>query len=233
MGLPLRPVMYDPDIHHRRSIRLRGYDYSQAGMYFVTVCTQGRLCLFGDIADGVMKLNAAGLMIEHWYFDLKNKFPDIQCGKFVCMPNHVHAIVTSVGADPCVRPDLPVQTGQIQTGQIQTGQTQTGQIQTGQIQTGQTHTGQTHTGQTHTGQTHRSAPTGAGTSLSRVVQWFKTMSTNEYIRGVEQNGWQPFSAKLWQRNYYEHIIRDEDSYLKIAEYIQTNPQRWQEDTYHV
>lgn len=187
-------MTFNPAIHHRRSIRLRGYDYSQAGMYFVTVCTQGRLCLFGDIADGVMKLNAAGLMVERWYFDLKNKFPDIQCGEFVCMPNHVHAIVTNVGADPCVRPE---------------------------------------TGQTQTGQTHRSAPTGAGTSLSRVVQWFKTMSTNEYIRGVEQNGWQPFSAKLWQRNYYEHIIRDEDSYLKIAEYIQTNPQRWQEDTYHV
>lgn len=193
-------MTFNPDIHHRRSIRLRGYDYSQAGMYFVTVCTQERLCLFGDVAEGEMRLNDAGLMIERWYFDLKNKFPDIQCGEFVCMPNHVHAIVTNVradvGADPCVRPDLPAQTGDA-------------------------------------GQTHGSAPTGAGTSLSRVVQWFKTMSTNEYIRGVEQNGWQPFPAKLWQRNYYEHIIRDEDSYLKIAEYIQTNPQRWEEDTYHV
>ena len=187
-------MKYNPDIHHRRSIRLRGYDYAQNGLYFVTVCTQGRLCLFGDVVDGVMKLNDAGLMIERWYFDLKNKFPDIQCGEFVCMPNHVHAIVVNVGADLCVRPDSPAQTGQ----------------------------------------THRSAPTGVvGTSLSRVVQWFKTMSTNEYIRGVKQHGWQPFTAKLWQRNYYEHIIRDEDSYLKIADYIQTNPQRWPEDTYHV
>lgn len=177
----------DPDIHHRRSIRLRGYDYSQAGMYFVTICTQGRLRLFGEVVDGVMKLNDAGLMIERWYFNLKNKFSNIECGEFVCMPNHIHAIVVNVGADLRVRP----------------------------------------------GQTHGSAPTGVGTSLSRVVQWFKTMSTNEYIRGVEQNGWQPFPAKLWQRNYYEHIIRDEDSYLKIAEYIQTNPQRWQMDTYHV
>lgn len=197
-------MTFNPDIHHRRSIRLRGYDYSQAGMYFVTICTQGRLCLFGDIADGAMRLNDAGLMIERWYFELKNKFPDIQCGEFVCMPNHVHAIVTNVGADRCVRPDLPVQIGQ--TARI---------------------------GQLQTGQTRGSAPTGAGTSLSSVVQWFKTMSTNEYIRGVKQNGWQPFPAKLWQRNYYEHIIRDEDSYLKIADYIQTNPQRWPEDTYHV
>ena len=144
-----------------------------------------------------MRLNDAGLMIERWYFELKNKFPGIQCSEFVCMPNHVHAVVTIVGADRCVRPDLPVQIGQ--TAQI--------------------------------GQTRGSAPTGV--ALSKVVQWFKTMSTNEYIRGVKQHGWQPFTAKLWQRNYYEHIIRDEDSYLKIADYIQTNPQRWPEDTYHV
>ena len=217
-------MVFNPDIHHRHSIRLRGYDYSQAGMYFVTICTQGRLCLFGDVVDGAMKLNDAGLMIERWYSDLKNKFSNIECGEFVCMPNHIHAIVVNVGADLRVRPDdlrvrpdFPAQT-------VQTGQTH--------AQTGQTHV---QTGQTHaqTGQTHGSAPTGVGTSLSRVVQWFKTMSTNEYIRGVEQNGWQPFPAKLWQRNYYEHIIRDEDSYLKIAEYIQTNPQRWQMDTYHV
>lgn len=200
----------DPDIHHRRSIRLRGYDYSQAGMYFVTICTQGRLRLFGEVVDGVMKLNDAGLMIERWYFNLKNKFSNIECGEFVCMPNHIHAIVVNVGADLRVRPDdLRVRPD----------------FSAQAVQTGQTHA--------QTGQTHGSAPTGVGTSLSRVVQWFKTMSTNEYIRGVEQNGWQPFPAKLWQRNYYEHIIRDEDSYLKIAEYIQTNPQRWQMDTYHV
>ncbi|MDP1633511.1 MAG: hypothetical protein Q8L69_02360 [Gallionellaceae bacterium] len=210
-------MVFNPDIHHRRSIRLRGYDYSQAGMYFVTICTQGRLCLFGDVVDGAMQLNDAGLMIERWYSDLKNKFPDIECGEFVCMPNHIHAIVVNVGADLRVRPDdLRVRPDDLRVRPDLPAQT---------VQTGQTHT--------KAGQTHGSAPTGVGTSLSGVVQWFKTMSTNEYIRGVKQNGWQPFPAKLWQRNYYEHIIRDEDSYLKIAEYIQTNPQGWQMDTYHV
>ena len=75
----------------------------------------------------------------------------------------------------------------------------------------------------YTGQTHRSAPT--GTSLSDVVQWFKTMTTNEYIRGVKQQQWQPFPGKLWQRNYWDHIIRNENELHRIREYIRTNPPR--------
>ena len=89
----------------RRSIRLRGYDYSQAGAYFVTICTQHRTCLFGDIVAGEMRLNEAGKMVARWYSELANKFPDIQCDKFVCMPNHIHFIVVNVGADLRVRPD--------------------------------------------------------------------------------------------------------------------------------
>ena len=68
-----------------------------------------------------------------------------------------------------------------------------------------------------------------GSPLHRVVQWFKTMTTNEYIRGVKSCNWQPFHDKLWQRNYYEHIIRNDDDYRRIAEYIQTNPLNWRND----
>jgi hypothetical protein len=65
-----------------------------------------------------------------------------------------------------------------------------------------------------------------GSPLHRMVQWFKTMSTNDYIRNVKNNNWTPFNKKLWQRNYYEHIIRNEKSYLRISEYIRTNPLKW-------
>ena len=65
-----------------------------------------------------------------------------------------------------------------------------------------------------------------------MIQWFKTMSTNEYIRNVKNNHWKPFNKKLWQRNYYEHIIRNEKSYLHISEYIKTNPLKWQNDKYY-
>jgi len=70
-----------------------------------------------------------------------------------------------------------------------------------------------------------------GAPLHEIVQWFKTMTTNEYIKNVKQNYWQPFEQKLWQRNYHEHIIRNESAYLKIADYVQTNPQHWQDDCY--
>jgi putative transposase len=66
-----------------------------------------------------------------------------------------------------------------------------------------------------------------------VVGAFKSLTTNEYIKNVKQNNWQSFAGKLWQRDYYEHIIRNEESYLKIAEYIQNNPLKWQEDKYYV
>jgi len=71
-----------------------------------------------------------------------------------------------------------------------------------------------------------------GSPLHRVIQWFKTMTTNEYIRGVKNFGWEPFHRKLWQRNYYEHIIRDEKSYWEISEYILNNPVKWMEDKYY-
>ena len=68
---------FDPQKHHRRSIRLKGYDYSSEGAYYVTIVVQGRECLFGEIADGEMKLNEAGAMVVKWWNDLTNKFPNI------------------------------------------------------------------------------------------------------------------------------------------------------------
>lgn len=182
---------FDPDIHHRRSIRLRGYDYSQFGAYFITICTQNRECLFGDIVEGEMVLNDAGKMVNRWYCELGNKFPDIQCGEMVVMPNHIHFIVINVGvdlvgADLRVCPDSGEQQGE-QQGE-------------------------------HT-----------GSPLQRVVQWFKTMTTNEYIRGVKSKKWPRFDKRLWQRNYWEHIICNENEYQRIARYIRNNPAQWEQD----
>ena len=174
---------YDNKRHHRRSIRLKGYDYSQAGAYFVTICTQDRECLFGEIVDGKMVLNDAGRMICRWYSELENKYPDIRCDEFICMPNHIHFVIINVGADLCVRPCVETS----KTGEH------------------------------------------AGSPLRTVVQWFKTMTTNEYIRGVKQHGWTPFSGKLWQRNYYEHIVRNEHEMNRIREYIVNNPLKWETD----
>ena len=150
----------------------------------MTVCTQDRACLFGNVADNTMRLNDAGQMIEQWWFELNRKFPTVESDEFVVMPNHFHGIVIiAVGADLRVGP-----------------------------------------GSKGARTAHRGAH--AGAPLPTVIQWFKTMTTNEYIRGVKAASWPSFNGRLWQRNYYEHIIRSEDSLNRIRQYISDNPARW-------
>jgi putative transposase len=198
---------------HRRSIRLKGYDYANSGAYFVTIVTQGRECLFGEIVNAETRLNDAGSVIEHWWFELNNKFRTVETDEFVIMPNHFHGIVgiADVGAD-------------LRVGPVGKG---------------------THAGvplqETHPVRpvARRGAPmcapvlapqnTSHRTPLPAIVQWFKTMTTNEYLRGVKTSGWASFQGRLWQRNYYEHVIRDEESLNRIREYILNNPAQWASD----
>ena len=99
-------MKYDPEKHHRRSIRLKGYDYTQIGAYFVTVVTKNRECLFGEVIEGETRLNNAGQVIERWWVELNHKFSMVETKEFVVMPNHFHGIVViPVGADlPACRP---------------------------------------------------------------------------------------------------------------------------------
>jgi putative transposase len=91
---------YNPDIHHRRSIRLRGYDYSSVGAYFVTICTQDRLCLLGQIANSQMILIEAGEMISQIWNEIPQNYPGVKIDTFQIMPNHIHGIIILVGAAP-------------------------------------------------------------------------------------------------------------------------------------
>lgn len=173
----------DPHKHHRRSIRLQGYDYTQAGAYFVTICTQDRACLFGEVVDGEMRLNDAGQMVQAEWNALPDRFPSVGRDAFVVMPNHVHGIIVItndiVGAGLVPAPN---------------------------------------------GATTRVAPT-----VGDVVGAFKSRTTVLYTYGVKQIGWTPFRGRLWQRNYYEHVIRDESSLNDIRQYILDNPLRWAMD----
>ena len=157
---------YDPFRHHRRSIRLKGYDYSQAGAYFITICTQNRACL--------LDVPVVDAMIAHWWQELANKYPSVSLDAFVVMPNHLHGILLLFDPDP-------------------------------------------------------PAP---NPQLGTVVQWFKSMTTNAYIRGVKESGWEPFSGRLWQRNYYERIIRNERELTATRLYIEANPDNWTADENH-
>ncbi len=209
-------MTYNSAIHHRRSIRLRGYDYSKAGAYFVTICTQNRECLFGHIIDGQMRLNDAGGMIQTVWDEMPLNYPGIETDEFVVMPNHIHGIVViGVGACPCACPD----SGRPQPQKTQPQKTKTGRPQPGP-QAGQPQ-GVAPTGINPTGATATSK-----LSLPDVVHRFKTMTTKRYTDGVKQHQWRRFPAKLWQRNYWEHIVRNEPDLNRIRKYICNNPTQW-------
>ena len=79
--------------HHRRAIRLKGYDYSRAGAYFVTVCTQRKVYLLGDVVDGALQPNGAARMVEKWWTELNQKFNNVETDEYIIMPNHFHGII--------------------------------------------------------------------------------------------------------------------------------------------
>lgn len=194
----------------RRSIRLKGYDYSQPGMYYVTICTQNRFSLFGEINNGKMVLNDAGNMVVYWYGELSNKFPDIKQDQCIVMPNHVHFILHSVGVDCVVSGGVGADLRVCPDEKDNVCPDDVVDYQNTQGKQNQNVQGE-----------HIGSP------LRDIIQWFKTMTTNEYIRGVKKYGWIGFPGKLWQRNYYEHIICNEKELNRIRKYIIDNPINWQ------
>ena len=146
----------------RKNIRLCGYNYSTPANYFVTIVIQNRKCLLGDVCNGKMILNDAGMMVLDTTREIGRRFPSTAIPHYVVMPNHVHLIIQNNG----------------------------------------------------------------GHNIIDVMRWFKSITTNKYIHGVKEKGWIAFEDKLWQRNIYDHIIRNQRSYDYIANYIFLNPQRW-------
>lgn len=197
---------FDPDMHHRRSIRLKDYDYSMRGLYFVTICTHDHIPRFGQVVDGVMCLNPAGQIVERLYKECEHRFENLRCLDYVVMPNHFHCIfqIVSNGYPPVgsgfARPNEHQQVSPVGADLRVCPKTSASSL-----------------------------GGHAGPPLHRIVQWFKTMTTNEYIRGVKAGSFPPFHIRLWQRNYYEHIIRSQHSYDEIVEYIRNNPKQWYND----
>jgi len=171
--------------NHRRSIRLKGYDYTQAGAYFITVCTKDRACLFGDVADGVMRLNQMGQIVRQCWLAIPDHFPHVMLDEFVVMPNHVHGILV-------IMPTHDV--------------------------------GATHASPLQNDDTPARPRGPQRQSVASIVGSFKSAATKRinHHRGTP-------GAPVWQRNYYEHIIRDDESLNSIRNYIADNPLRWQID----
>ena len=173
-------MKYGPKKHHRRSIRLKGFNYSRAGAYFVTICTKDRACLLGAVVDGDMRLNEFGEIVREEWLRTEQIRPNVALDTFIVMPNHIHGII------------------------ILNGDTRRGTLQR--------------------------APTierfGKPTSntIPTIIRLFKSITTK---RINERRGTR--GVPIWQRNYYEHIIRNDDELNQIREYIMTNPLKWEFD----
>ncbi len=172
----------------RRSLRLRGYDYSQPGAYFVTICTQNRLPIFGRVDQGRMLLNNCGKIATRKWERLHERFPEIEIDEFIVMPDHMHGIIV-----------IPDPAGVV------------GANHAGANSVGANHAGAIHAGAIHELPRRRM-------TLPMVIGFYK-MNTAKAINIANDTRGTP----VWQRNYYEHIIRNQDSLIRIRRYIQENP----------
>jgi REP element-mobilizing transposase RayT len=165
----------------RKSLHLNDYDYGRNGLYFITICTQNRSCLLGQISDNKMQLNDVGLMIENGWNNLPIRYPSMSLDAFVVMPNHIHGILK---IDPCL------------VGESLAGS------------------------RSDSFKIH---------SLHEVIGGFKSITAVQYTRNISHQRELSAGWKLWQRGYYDHIIRDETELDRIRDYITNNPAQWEKD----
>jgi putative transposase len=177
--------------HRRRTIRIRDYDYTQGGAYFITICTRDRECLWGKVINGMIQLNEMGRLVESVWLQTALVRPNIELDAYVVMPNHFHAIFFIHES-----PGVPGATHRVAP---------------------------TKNPYSAPGKTRR--PTGPKPrSVGAVMAQFKSLVTKSINDTRQYRG-----GTVWQRNYYEHVIRDEESLNRIREYIATNAHRWDLD----
>ena len=183
------PSKFDPKKHHRRSIRLLEYDYAQTGAYYVTIVAWHRECLFGEVVNREMKLTKFGLVAEQQWEKLSGRFPHIELGAFMIMPNHMHGIIV-----------------------ITDGRGTAGELND------------------LDGEPSRRAPTREGFqkpvkgSVPTIIRSYKSAIAYRINLMRRTQG-----VPIWQRNYYEHIIRNERDLQNKTDYIEANPMLWDED----
>ena len=175
-------MKFDPKKHHRRSIRIKAYDYTRPGGYFITIVTYQRNCIFGNIVNEEMQLNALGTIVDECWYAIPDHFPNIELGAYVVMPNHVHGIIV-INENGMATNSSPF-----------------------------------------VGARHASPlPRGVKPhSIGALVGSFKSAVTKRIGRELNATG-------VWQRNYYEHVIRNHEDWDRIHRYIESNPSMWAED----
>ncbi|MBM4167488.1 MAG: transposase [Ignavibacteria bacterium] len=180
--------MYNPDIHHRRSIRLREFDYSNTGAYFITLCLQHRDLLFGKCEHGSIELNEFGNIAKNIWVSLKERFNKIELDEFVIMPNHIHGIIVIKNDNVSGNNVGAMNVGAIHELPLQNKIERRNML------------------------------------LPKIIGYYK-MNSAKRINEIRKTR----GTHVWQKNYFERVIRNENELIKIREYIITNPLRWEID----
>jgi putative transposase len=196
-------MKYDPKIHHRRSIRLKGYDYSQNGAYFITLCAQDRKPIFGKIVNYEMQLSQFGIIARDEWLKTSEMRKNIEMDEFVVMPNHFHGIIViDDGGWKCKDTLQRVPTEE-------------------------------STGMAHRAPTVERFSKPTSNTIPTIIRGYKAAVTKQ-INTIQINaGVYNKPERIWQKNYYEHVIRNEASLNKIREYIMSNPLNWKEDDFYL
>lgn len=197
-------MVFDPNIHHRKSIRLRGYDYTEPGSYFITLVSWKRELFFGEIIDGLMHTSIEGQIVLDEWMKTSQIRQNVLIDEYILMPNHFHGILNI------------------------TDQSNVRSIQQNDIGS-MSHADTGLVGQT-VGAMRRIAPTklpkGAESgSIGAIIGQIKSITTKKIHKQ-----WENSAIPVWQRNYYEHIISSMEELNQIRHYIQTNPLHWSDDT---
>jgi REP element-mobilizing transposase RayT len=228
-------MSYNPEKHHRHSIRLRGYDYTREGAYYFTICCHQRLCLLGEIKDGVMHLNLVGATVKAVWDSLPRHFPLIELDAFVVMPNHVHGIIVITNSAGNCNPNLNCRGEAFVPGynnvvpeSSSTNASPFPGCNNTSPQSLSTNADAPYVATASLtpfpGCNDTSPPRGTQSgSLGAILQNFKSVATRRVNRITRNSG------TLWQRNYHEEIIRNEKAYENIRRYIMENPLSWDED----
>ena len=176
---------------------MRGFDYTSWGSYFVTVCVQDERRLLGEVVDLRIHLSPAGAMVQDVWQGLPARFPRVALDAWIVMPNHVHGIVV-------LRPDQRTPDSPYSSRDAP-------------------YAAEEHSARLRTAAERLARGRSA---LSDVIGAFKSITTHLYTKEVTRENWPPFERRLWQRNYYERIIRNAPELAAIREYIAQNPAQW-------
>ncbi|MFI3198342.1 MAG: hypothetical protein QX196_08485 [Methylococcaceae bacterium] len=199
------------------SARLKNWDYGSNAPYFVTICTDNKICFFGNVKEEKMYLSDLGQLANKYWLEIENKFPFVVLDHFVVMPNHVHGIINI---------DKPLFTGRDAIYRVSNTADNPDAINPDAINPDAINPdaiNRVSTVRKIGGVTGNNNPM-LHENLSRFMNWYKGRCTFEMRKINTKFSWQP--------RFHEHVIRNEEAYLKIAEYIQNNPLRWQEDKYY-